>query len=295
MYGSIEPCTGLLMVATVVTSAVVFANRAFEPRFIFEPESILARKEYYRLVTSAFLHADWQHLIVNMLSLYFFGGAVEYALGRPLFLLVYFGAIVGGSLLSLYVHRHHEYRAYGASGGVCGILFAYILLFPGASIYAFPLPVPIPAWLYAALYLTYSFWGMKTGRGNVGHDAHLGGAIVGLLLAAAFEPAAVQRNLLVFLLVLGVALLVLLYLWFNPLFLPLKALLSGGAKLPRRRSAPTPLRPRAEQVKVDELLEKISREGLHSLTDAERALLEDVSAKHRRRGESHKPQSDLVL
>jgi membrane associated rhomboid family serine protease len=283
------------MALTVVSSAVVFANRALETKYIFEPESILAGKQYYRLVTSAFLHADWRHLIVNMVSLYFFGGPVEYALGKPLFLLVYLGAIVGGSLLSLYVHRHHEYRAYGASGGVCGIIFAYILLFPGASIYTFPLPLPVPAWLYAILYLAYSFWGMKTGRGNLGHDAHLGGAIFGLLLAAAFEPAAVRRNPLVFSLVLGGAVLALLYLWFNPLFLPLKAALSRGSGLPRRPSAPPLPRHKAEQARVDAILEKISREGLHSLTDEERALLGEVSGKYRRRADSRKPESDLAI
>ena len=109
----------------------------------------------------------------------------------------------GGSLLALYVHRHHQYRAYGASGGVCGIIFAYLLLLPGASISPFFFPVAIPGWLYALAFLLGSFFALKVGRDNVGHDAHLGGAIIGFVIAAALEPAAVRYNLRVFIAVLG--------------------------------------------------------------------------------------------
>src|SRR3989442_4929370 len=107
--------TSLLMLLTGVFSYLGFRNRAVEEKYIFHPASILAGKEYHRLVTSAFLHADWGHLLFNMLSLYLFGRAVEFALGPGHFLLIYFGAIVGGNLLSLYVHRHHYYFSYAAS------------------------------------------------------------------------------------------------------------------------------------------------------------------------------------
>src|SRR6266576_7355840 len=96
-----------------------------------------------------------------MLSLYWFGGPIESDFGKANFLLVYFGAIVGGNLLSLYVHRHHDYRAYGASGGVCGIIFASILINPGGSISLVYLPIWIPNWLYAIGFLLASFYGMK--------------------------------------------------------------------------------------------------------------------------------------
>src|SRR5207237_4237613 len=113
---------------TGVCSFFGFRSYAVEEKYIFDLERILAGKQYYRLVTSAFLHADWRHLILNLLSLYFFGSSVEMSLGTAQFLLIYFGAVIGGNLLSLYVHRLHDYRAYGASGGVCGIIFAYILM-----------------------------------------------------------------------------------------------------------------------------------------------------------------------
>src|SRR5437773_9079836 len=120
-----------------------------------------------------------------MLSLYLFGRYVEFSFGAGHFLLIYFGAIIGGNVLSLYVHRHHEYHAYGASGGVCGIIFSYIFLFPGSGISVFPLPVSVPAWLYAILYFVGSIWALKRQTDNISHDAHLGGAIIGLWTTAA--------------------------------------------------------------------------------------------------------------
>jgi hypothetical protein len=113
------PCSLLIILVTCVVSWFGFRSRIFEEKYIFNPEAILAGKDYHRLVTSGFLHAGWSHLLMNMLSLYFFGPPLEYWLGKAQLLLIYFGAIIGGNLLSLYIHRHHDYRAYGASGGVC--------------------------------------------------------------------------------------------------------------------------------------------------------------------------------
>lgn len=293
MDGPLGICNGVIILVTGVVSVLAFGNRALEEKLIFHPESILAWKQYYRLVTSGFLHADWQHLVLNMISLYFFGDRVELFLGQGPFLLIYFGAIVGGNLLSLYVHRHHEYLAYGASGGVCGIIFAHILLFPGVGVYLFFIPLAIPGWLYAIAFLLGSFWAMKTGRGNVGHDAHLGGAIVGLLITAALHPESARYHWRLFLVLLAISLLMLAYLWFNPLFLPLAAFRgflsrpgSHRPDLPRHKQAP---------LQVDAILEKINRNGLESLTAEERALLKEVSGKYRRRSESKKPDSDLVF
>src|SRR3989454_8082833 len=234
MNDSLALSNSLLIGLTCLASWLGFRSRAVEEKYIFEPEPILAGKEYYRLVTSGFLHAGWGHLLLNMFSLYLFGSSVELALGSGHFLLIYFGAVIGGNLLSLYIHRHHEYRAYGASGGVCGIIFAYVLLFPGAGIYHFPLPFAIPAWLYAVGFMAASFVGMQANnKGNIGHDAHLGGAIVGLLIAAALQPWVVRDNLRIFLIVLVTASLLLVYLWFNPLLLPVS---SFFARRPRKKT-----------------------------------------------------------
>src|SRR5438132_1953076 len=176
MNEPIALCNALIIGVACLVSWLGFRSRAFEEKYIFEPEAILAWKEYYRLLTSGFLHAGWWHLLVNMLSLYLLGRYVELVFGAGHFLLIYFGPIIGGNLLSVYVHRHHEYRAYGASGGVCGIIFAHILMFPTGGISMFFIPVAIPGWLYALGFMLISFYGMKEhNRGNIGHDAHLGG------------------------------------------------------------------------------------------------------------------------
>ena len=259
---------------------------------IFRPESILADKEYYRLVTSAFLHSGWSHLVWNMVGLYLFGRILEWSLGAEDLLLIYFGSVIGGGLLALYVHRHHDYLAYGASGGVSGIIFAFLLLFPGAGINLY-FAVPIPGWLYAIGFLVGSFVAMKRAKDNIGHDAHLGGAIVGLLVAAALRPQAALYNWTIFLLVLVPAILLLIYLWVNPLFLPMPSFFDRVVRARNQRSQMPAYK--QENLRVDALLEKIGRNGVDSLTGEERAFLQRFSGKYRRRAESKKPESGLAI
>ena len=294
MNEPIALCNALIIGLTCLVSWLGFKSRAVEEKYIFEPEAILAWKEYYRLLTSGFLHAGWWHLLVNMVSLYLLGSLVELYFGAGQFLLIYFGAIVGGNVLSLYVHRHHEYRAYGASGGVCGIIFAYILLFPGASISQFPIPIAIPGWLYAIGFIAVSFVGMKANnRGNIGHDAHLGGAIVGLLIAAALHPEMARANWRIFLLVLSAAVLLLVYLWINPMFLPSSSFFGHRSnKISRSEKIPSYKR---EILEIDAVLEKISKNGMDSLSQEERNLLANASAKSQRRAQSKKPESGLAI
>jgi membrane associated rhomboid family serine protease len=284
----------LIIGLTTLMSWLAFRNPVLEDKYIFEPRAILADKEYYRLVSSAFLHSGWGHLLLNMISLYFFAGPLENMFGARDFLMIYLGAIIGGDLLSLYVHRHHDYRAYGASGGVCGVIFAYLLLFPGASIQQFGLPA-IPGWLYAIGFMVSSFIAMKADKGNIGHDAHLGGAIIGLLVAAALHPWYAQTNWKLFTIVLSAAILLLIYLWMNPLFLSMRAF--TGPHLRRRtrwRSANIPSHKR-EALQIDAILEKINKTGMDSLSVVERELLLTASAKFQSRAESKKPESGLAI
>jgi len=293
MFTAAPICTYLIIAVTGWVSYQGFKSLAFEQKYIFSPEYILAGKEFYRLVTSAFLHSGWQHLIFNMLSLYAFAVPIELYYGRSEFLMIYFGSIVGGDLLSLYIHRYHVYQSYGASGGVCGIIFAYMMLFPGGDMRMFFLPFGIPAWLYAIGFILYSFYGMKTGLGNIGHDAHLGGAIIGLLIAAGLHPEDVRHNPTVFLIVLVSALLLLIYLWRNPMLLeapvfriPFTKKKSNVATLPKHKR---------ETLEMDAILDKIAKKGIHSLTRDERAMLDRMSGKYQRRADSKKPESGLAL
>ncbi len=286
-------CTDGIILLTAVVSYLGFRNPAVEAKYIFHPESVLAGKQYYRLITSSLLHANWTHLGMNMVTLYLFGPAVEAWLGAGRFLLVYLAAVVGGDLLSLYVHRNHDYQAYGASGGVCGIIFSYLLLFPGAELGFFFVPLSLPAWLYAIVFILGSFFGLKHNLGNIGHDAHLGGAIVAFLVTAALQPLTLQYNLRLFLVVLVPSVLVLGYLWFNPLFLPLVSFLGGSFQRRRLRRSPAPQKD--QQADVDAILDRIASSGIESLTPAEKALLEEASARCQRRTDTKKPESGLAV
>ena len=286
-------CNFAIILATVLCSYRGFKSHAFEEKYIFRPESILARKEFYRLLTSGFLHADWRHLLWNMISLFLFGREIEFMIGVPKFLLIYLGSILGGSLLSLFIHRHHDYRAYGASGGVCGIIFASIFLFPGGSIYIFPFPMGIPAWLYATIFMLGSFYGMKSKRDNIGHDAHLGGAIIGMLITAALYPQIIGDNPWLFPILLAGSALLFVYLVMNPLFLPLTSFLSRAGRK-RSRDAHLPGH-KEEERRINDILDKISRSGVESLTREEKDLLDRVSGKYRSRADSKKPESGLAF
>jgi membrane associated rhomboid family serine protease len=292
MYETVPICTILIIVLTVFCSFIGFRDPAFTEKFIFSPLEILAFKKYYRMVTSAFLHADLNHLLNNMVTLWFFGRGLEMILGPVKFLVIYFGAIVGGNLLSLWLHRQHEYRAYGASGGVCGVVFSYITLNPNGTLFAHFI-IPMPAWAYGILFLIGSYLALRRGRDNIGHDAHIGGAALGLWITGAFEPRAIQMHWIWFAVLSAISLALFLYFFKNPMMLPMSSI---GFSLPRfkkERRAAAP--PRNEAREVDAVLEKISQKGVQSLTDEERALLNRVSNKFQNRAKSEKPKSDLII
>jgi hypothetical protein len=174
-------------------------------------------------------------------------------------------------------------------------MFAYMMLFPGGAIRMFFLPFGIPAWLYAIGFMLYSFYGMKeNNRGNIGHDAHLGGAIIGLLIAAGLHPESVRHNLTVFLIVFISAVLLLIYLWRNPTFLPLAAVVRTPFAKSKNRLAELP-RHKRENLEMDAILDKIAKKGIHSLTQAEKTMLDRMSGKYQRRAESKKPESGLAI
>jgi membrane associated rhomboid family serine protease len=265
------------MAVTVLVSLQGFRDPAFVEKFIFCPQAILRDKEYYRLITSGFLHADWPHLFFNMFSLYSFGKGIEWFFRPATLLLIYFTSIIGGNLLSLFLHRHHVYKAYGASGGVCGVIFASIFL-TGSDVYLFVLSVP--GWLYAILFLIGSFYGIKNARGDVGHDAHLGGAIIGLVVTTFLHPDMVTRRPYLYAAVMSLSLVLLIYLIKNPLFLPLTSFIGSAPKRPAPRRPQMTREQEARQVNV--ILDKLSKSGMDSLTDAEQKILQEASRRGRR-------------
>ena len=183
--------TILLVVATVAVSWMAFNNPRLLDRLLLWPPAIDRSKQYDRLVTHGFVHADWQHLWFNMVTRYFFGSQVERwfvpYIGQVGFALFYLSAILVAILPTYLRHRHDpRYRSLGASGAVSAVLFAYILMSPWSLIFVFFLPVP--AIVYAGLYIGDSIWMDRQGGDNTNHNAHLSGAIYGVLFMLLMEP-----------------------------------------------------------------------------------------------------------
>ncbi|MAP55541.1 rhomboid family intramembrane serine protease [Altibacter sp.] len=191
----IHIATLIIIAANVAISIKGFNDFTFFEKYKFNIAGI-RRGEQIRMFTSGFLHVDFTHLLFNMITLYFFASVVIGALGVTKFVLIYLASLLVGNLLSLYFHKdEYHYSAVGASGAVTGILYAAILFYPDMGLYLFFIPIAIPAWIFGLLYLLYSIYGMKSRRGNIGHDAHFGGAIAGYALTLAFVPTLVQTSL----------------------------------------------------------------------------------------------------
>ncbi len=177
-----------IIIANVLFSLKGFNDYSFLNTYKFQINKIIDG-EKIRMFTSAFLHVDWMHLGFNMYALYIFGDYVAFNLGNINFIIIYFGSLLAGSLYSFFYHKNEPYySAVGASGAVSGIVFSSILLNPNMTLMIFPLPIPIPGYIFGVGYLLYSIYGMKKQLGNVGHSAHLGGAIGGFLLTLMVFP-----------------------------------------------------------------------------------------------------------
>jgi len=188
--------TLLLIAITCVLSWMAFSRRQLLDRLILWPPAVNRHKQYDRLVTYGFIHADFTHLLFNMITLFFFGRAIEnvvvHITGESwIYPLFYLSALVV-SVLPTYLKNKNNpnYFCLGASGVVSAILFAFILLRPWSMILVFF--IPIPAIVYAVLYVGYSLWMDKRGNDNINHNAHLAGAAFGVLFMFMMEPRIIQ-------------------------------------------------------------------------------------------------------
>ncbi|WP_153796663.1 rhomboid family intramembrane serine protease [Foetidibacter luteolus] len=268
----------ILVIANIAFSYKGFNNSLFFERYKFQVDDILVRRQYKRLVTSGFLHVSWVHLVFNMFSLLMFSNLLESWLGPLPFLVVYFSGLLGGGLLCLFIHRNHgDYSAVGASGAVCGIIFAAIALFPGMDIGFFGIPLPIPGWLYGLAYVLYSIYGIRSGKDNIGHEAHLGGALVGMAAALLLQPSAFAQNYFV-ILIISLPAIVFIYIIItkpgallvdNLFYKNHKNYYSIDHKYNEERTR--------NQKEIDRILDKISAGGISSLTKAEKEMLDAYS------------------
>jgi membrane associated rhomboid family serine protease len=199
-----------LIIANVLMSLKGFKEYSFLDKYKFQVGKILGG-EKLRMFSSGFLHVDWMHLGFNMYALYLFGDIVARSLGNINFLAIYLGSLLAGNMYSLYYHKKEPYySAVGASGAVSGVLYSAIMLYPDMTLMMFPLPIPIPAYIFGVGYLVYSIYGMKKQLGNVGHSAHLGGAIGGFAITLLLFPQIIaQHQMMVVLLAVPIVLLLI--------------------------------------------------------------------------------------
>ena len=265
----------IILLLTFLASYKGFKDSNFVEQYIFRVEDILYGRQYYRLITSGFLHAGWWHLLLNVVTFYCFSSGVEFLVGYGNFLLIYAASLVGGNLFSLFLHRHEsDYSALGASGAISGLVFASIALYPGIEVGL--LGIFMPGWLYGMLYVVFSAYGITVRRDNIGHDAHLGGGLVGLFTVILMRPELLRTNYATIAAILLPALGFFYLIIKKPEALTLGNFFSSGPgyqTVDDRYHA----RLRQQEDDLDQLLDKINRQGLESLNAREKKQLEKLS------------------
>ncbi len=182
---------GLLIFLFTISISLytIYKNERLLYSWILRPNLVYYHKQYYLIITSGFIHADLMHLLFNMFTFYFFGFRLEQSIGSLNFTIIYFGSIIISNISTIIKKRNIEnYGSLGASGAISGILFASILINPNASIMIMPIPIPIPSYIYAVLFLLWSYFASKKSMDTINHEAHLWGAISGLVLLILLIP-----------------------------------------------------------------------------------------------------------
>lgn len=203
---SLSPIILTFILANVLVSLKGFKDLYFFNKFKFNTAAVKLG-ENYRIVSSAFLHVDFAHLGFNMFTLYLFGDQAVAGLGIFNFLILYVACLISGNLFALYFHRNDPYySAVGASGAIMGVLYATILMYPEMKLMLFIFPVPLPGYVFGIGYLVYTLFGMKKQQDNIGHTAHFGGAIGGIITTLLLAPWILETSFstLVFLTVVTV-------------------------------------------------------------------------------------------
>ena len=194
MLENIPPVGILIIVLNILFSLIGFKNDIFFEKYRFHIGSIKAG-DYYRLLSSGFLHVNTTHILFNMFTFYFFVNIVVGILGTNSFLLLFIGSLLAGNLFGYYFHyKDNYYSAVGASGAVTGVLFSALLLYPEIELMLFLIPIPIPGYLFGIVYLLYTLYGMKTQNDNIGHTAHFGGAIGGIVITLFLIPNVIYKS-----------------------------------------------------------------------------------------------------
>ncbi|MEJ2904127.1 rhomboid family intramembrane serine protease [Pedobacter panaciterrae] len=190
------PVASIIFVFTIITSIYAFNDPGLFGKFMLHPYSVSRKHKVYTLVTSGLIHADWMHLIFNMMTFFFFAFQLEAMIGSWQFGVVYFMGLILSDIPSVIKHKNDMwYNSLGASGAISAVLFSYILFQPFSSMIIFPLPIPIWAIIFGPLYLLYCVYASRQSRDNINHDAHFFGALAGLIVTVLIVPGAIPHFL----------------------------------------------------------------------------------------------------
>lgn len=272
--------TGIISLAIIVITVIFsyrgFSRYSFFNRYTFHVDKVLRGKEYFRLITSGLLHVGWLHLIVNMICLQAFSVGLTAYLSGIRYAIIYLASLVGGNLFVLFVYRRHkDYSAVGASGAVSGVMFASLALFPGMRVAPFGL-FAIPGWLFCIIFVLISIYGVKSKRDNIGHEAHLAGAVIGMLTAIIMEPSVLTINIVPIMITLVLTGVFIFFIILHPhsLFIDNHYFKHHPQYTVDDRYN---IEQRSRQEEVDRILEKIHKKGINSLTREEKRTLEAFS------------------
>ena len=269
-----------IIAITLILSMKAFNDRLFLNRSIFHVDQILRFNQKDRLISSGFIHGDWIHFAMNMYVLHMFADMALSAISALSFVLLYLSALIGGNLLALLMHKNEpNYRALGASGAVSGIVFLAIILYPFGSMGLIFIPfLRLPSWIFGLIYIVYTIYAAKKNMGNVGHSAHLGGAIIGLIGAAILVPEALQAHPYIYFMILIPCVVFL--------FVEAKAhtiLNLGGNPFKERtlkdkHHRSNDINPKIErQQELDKLLDKVAQKGIEGLSKEDKERLDELS------------------
>lgn len=275
-----EPTSVIGMALLIITGLISykgFRDHGFFEDYLFEVDKILIDREYKRLLSSGFLHANWIHFGFNMIALLSFSFSLEITLGYGKFLFLYFASLIGGNLLALWVHRNHgDYRAVGASGAISGVIFASIILYPHSTISFVIIPIEIKSWIFGLLFILISIFGIKSQKDNIGHEAHLGGAIVGVILTLFLAPSFWEINWWIVAAILVPATAFLILIARNPAVLMIHNYWGENVRsVQNLRKKRPPAKNKEEE--LNELLDKIRKYGMESLSNKERKRLDELT------------------
>ncbi|MCH8558352.1 MAG: rhomboid family intramembrane serine protease [Balneolia bacterium] len=186
----------IIIITVAITWYAWNINPAAQQKGMLRPFLVFREDRWHQLVSSGFLHADLTHLLFNMITLFFFGPVVERAIGGGYFIGLYLAGLILANIPSLFRHRDNpKFASLGASGAVGAVLFAFIYFFPMEPIYLFFIPIGIPAIVFGAVFIGYSFWAHKKASDKINHEAHIAGAVTGLLYVMIIVPRGIDHLL----------------------------------------------------------------------------------------------------